>query len=155
MKKKDKIISLAHRTNLSNKEIATRLNCSKSHVSEVLRKAYDGRITLTPQRYIEARKIFGSKQDIAQYFNVSRMTLNRFERDTKLGLYCDGYMATLGFKINNDGNSVDSIWKALDILEKAMFYVSNIAPYDCGANENLKTLKKIIKGFDEIKDFKC
>lgn len=163
MTKKEKIIYLVQTTNARNKEIAKTVQCSEAYVSKVVRDAI-GRVILTPQRYIEARKIFGDKKKvIAQSLGVSRLTLYRFENDTKLNIHYDAFLAALkpdiDFNLREWGKEADdnpeSVWKAFHILQKALYHIGEIAQYDEVANKYLKALKKIVNGFNEISEFKC
>ena len=159
MTKKEKIVYLAQTTNASNKEIAKSVQCSEAYVCKVVSDVI-GRIILTPQRYIEARKIFGDKKEvIAQSLGVSRWTLNRWENATKIGLHYDAFLAAL--KPDRDFNlwewdkeadaNPESVWKAFHILQKALYHIGEIAQYDEVANKYLKALEKIVNGFIEIK----
>ena len=77
MTNKERIIELSK--SLTPNEVAEICNVSAGYVYRILRKHHPK--TLTLENYLKAIKMeIINKDDLANYFGVSRMTINRFER---------------------------------------------------------------------------
>lgn len=100
---KERIIELSR--TLSPAEIAETIGTSIQYVNKVLRNAHisDNKPLLTLENYAAAqRKGITKKNDLAAFFGVSRMTINRFENRQEIKQHFARYMElqNCGYELN-------------------------------------------------------
>lgn len=119
MTKKERIIYFSGF--LPPKEVAKEVGVSVSYVNRVM-KAYTANLTpsLTLQNYVAAhRQGITRKCDLARYFGVTRMTINRFENKSEIKEYFARYMRFRedGMYLSNLSRELSGILEMLEIFE--------------------------------------
>ncbi len=120
---KERIISLSD--NFSPAEIAVMIGTSVQYVYKVLKNAPTSanKPPLTLQNYVMAhRKGITKKNDLAAFFGVSRMTINRFENRPEIKQHFARYMELL-----NNG------YDFRDLLRLSNSILETILPFERGS----------------------
>lgn len=102
-------------------EIAENIGVSVYYVNRVI-KAHTANLrpSLTLQNYVSAhRQGITKKNDLALYFGVSRMTLNRFENKPEIKEYFERYMQFRedGMYLKNLSQELSGILEILELFE--------------------------------------
>ncbi len=121
---KERIISLSG--SFSPTEIADIIGTSVQYVNKVLRNApiCENKPSLTLERYVMAhRKGITKKTDLAAFFGVTRMTINRFENRPEIKHHFARYMELL----NNGYDFRHLIRHSNSILETILPFEPNSA----------------------------
>ncbi|MBD5339783.1 MAG: hypothetical protein HDR98_11840 [Bacteroides sp.] len=130
---KEKIIELSR--TLSPAEIAVTIGTSVQYVYKVLRNAATSKNKplLTLQNYIAAhRKGITKKNDLAAFFGVSRMTINRFENRPDIKQHFSRYM-----ELQNNGYELNKL------LQHSTAILETILPFEPGSAV-AATLRQVI-----------
>ncbi len=139
---KERIIELSR--TYSPDEIAEFIGTSIQYVNKVLRNAAtsENNPLLTLQNYIMAHcKGITKKNDLAAFFGVSRMTINRFENRPEIKHHFARYM-----ELRNNGYCIDQITHHLtQILETLSLFEPN-----SGITNNLKQAVAILIKCDKL-----
>lgn len=117
---KKRIIELSR--TLSPTEIAESIGTSIQYVNKVLRNAptSDNKPLLTLENYVAAqRKGITKKNDLAAFFGVSRMTINRFENRPEIKQYFARYK-----ELRNDGYELNKL------LQHSTAILETILPFE-------------------------
>ncbi len=117
---KERIIELSR--TFTPVEIAEIIGTSISYVNKVLRNAdtSENKPLLTLQNYVAAHcKGITKKNDLAAFFGVSRMTINRFENKPELKEYFNRYMRFRedGMYLINLSRELSGILEMLELFE--------------------------------------
>ncbi len=129
---KDYVVKVFLNGGFSNAETAQIVGVSERYVRKI--KKEQEKPLLNVANYITAvRNGLTAKQDLADYFGVSRMTINRFERSNDFGDIL-GCLLTLEKYIRQ---AKSDLTNALGILEQ-------IAKYDSTATAKYYTLKQLL-----------
>lgn len=118
---KERIISLSGI--FSPTEIAEIIGTSIQYVNKVLRNAItsENKPPLTLPNYVVAhRKGITKKNDLAAFFGVSRMTINRFENRPEIKHHFTRYM-----ELRNNGYYIDEVHHLTEILETLSLFEPN------------------------------
>lgn len=102
-------------------EIAENIGVSVYYVNRVI-KAHTAilRPPLTLQNYVTAHRLgLTKKNDLAAYFGVSRMTINRFENKPEIKEYFERYMRFRedGMYLKNLSHELSGILEMLEMFE--------------------------------------
>ena len=131
MTNKERIIELSK--SLTPNEVAETLHISASYVYRVLHHPK----TLTTQNYLKAIQMgITNKEELANLFGVSRMTINRFERNniTKEAIGGALYIA---------GRDLDSVKQELSLTNQEAAKLSQLPTLPNIVNELQKMLKAL------------
>lgn len=134
MTNKERIIEL--NKSLEAKEIAEVLKISVSRVYRVLREHNPK--TLTTQNYLEAIQMgITNKEELAETFGVTRMTINRFERKniTKEAIGCALYIS---------GENQENVKQELSLTNQETAELAKLPTLPNVATE-LKKMKKALE----------
>lgn len=139
---KERIIELSR--TFSPGEIAEFIGTSIQYVNKVLRSATTSKNKplLTLQNYVMAHcKGITKKNDLAAFFGVSRMTINRFENRPEIKHHFARYM-----ELRNNGYCIDQITHHLiQILETLSLFEPN-----SDITNNLKQAVAILTKCDKL-----
>ena len=139
---KERIIELSR--TLSPVEIAVTIGTSIQYVNKVLKNAAtsENKPLLTLQNYVMAHcKGITKKNDLATFFGVSRMTINRFENRPEIKHHFARYM-----ELRNNGYCIDQITHHLtQILETLSLFEPN-----SDITNNLKQAVTILTKYDKL-----
>ena len=130
---KERIIELSRM--LSPVEIAVTIGISVQYVYKVLRNAAtsENKPLLTLENYVVAHyKGITKKNDLAAFFGVSRMTINRFENRPEIKQHFSRYM-----ELQNNGYELNKL------LQHSTAILETIIPFEPGS-EVAATLRQII-----------
>lgn len=133
MTNKERIIELSK--SLTPNEVAEICNVSAGYVYRILRKHHTK--TLTIQNYLEAIQMgITNKEELANLFGVSRMTINRFERNniTKEAIGGALYIA---------GRDLDSVKQELCLTNQEADKLSRLPTLPNVVNELQKMLRAL------------
>lgn len=88
-------------TSLTNQEIATKLNCSYEYVRQLRNKlCANSKPKLDLANYLQAiLSGITTKQDLAEYFGIERMTIYRFEQKNNTRKKISKYMYISGVEL--------------------------------------------------------
>lgn len=103
-------------------EIAETIGTSVQYVNKVLKNATtsENKPRLTLQNYVAAhRKGITKKNDLAAYFGVTRMTINRFENKPEIKEYFERYKRFRkdGMYLMNLSRELSGILEMLELFE--------------------------------------
>lgn len=133
MTNKERIVELSKHFNPI--EVAEMCNVSAGYVYRVLREHHPK--TLTTQNYLKAIQMgITNKEELANLFGVSRMTINRFERNniTKEAIGGALYIA---------GRDLDSVKQELSLTNQEAAKLSQLPTLPNIVNELQKMLKAL------------
>ena len=131
--KKERIIELSRL--FSTAEIADIVNSSEPYVNKILRNAptSDNKPLLTLENYAAAqRKGVTKKNDLAAFFEVSRMTINRFENRPEIKQHLARYM-----ELQNCGYELNKL------LQQSTAILETITPFEPESTVT-STLRQVI-----------
>ena len=162
MRTKKEIIINLYKIGLSNKKIAEMTNVTERYVRKIIQIVNTPKI-LTEKNYITTIKYgIKSKEELASYFGVSRMTLYRFEETTGINkkllrcLYTEGktlekITSLLNTKITeteiNHLKTLPTIAGIKGDIQKVMNVLLECVPYDTSIEKTYNKLKRIYKEF--------
>lgn len=121
------------------KEIADYVGCSKRHVEIVVKefKAVESNTKLTLEKYIAAiQSGCDTKEQIAEYFGVSRMTLLRFEKKNISRKQVSRYLFITG-------SDIKTISHLFRLTEEEAQELKNL-PTIAQIKEQLKTISAVL-----------
>lgn len=139
---KDRIIDLSR--TFKPAEIADIIGTSVQYVNKILRNAStsENKPLLTLKNYVMAhRKGITKKHDLAAFFGVSRMTINRFENCPEIKHHFTRYM-----ELRNNGYYIDEVTHHLtEIIETLSLFEPNT-----DITHNLKQAVAILTKCDKL-----
>ena len=147
MTTKEQIIEL-HKIGFSNSAIAEQIGVTVRYVRKITKTCANALTTeLTEKNYITAVKHgFESKEELATYFGVSRMTLQRFEEKTGVKQRLAKYFYVLG-------KTEDEITALLHTKTSVLgIHQTGTLPTIAGIKTDLETVLEVLKEYAQIDD---
>lgn len=146
MRTKKEIIINLYKIGLSNKKIAEMTNVTEIYVRKIIKIVNTPKI-LTEKNYITTIKYgIKSKEELASYFGVSRMTVQRFEEKTRIKQKIARYLYIHGKTEKEIAALLKTKTSGLKIHE------AGTLPTITGIKLDLETILGVLKEYAQIDD---